>query len=92
MTIQEAVGSGIPRQVMFYDGDGMCPGIMFGDKIICACCGAVYEVDEVIEYAKADGVVAIRMFVYWVDISTEISDKSGVEELEGMIALEMEEN
>lgn len=92
MTVKEVVESGIPRQVMFYDGDGMCPGIMFGDKIICGCCGGVYEVDIVIEYAKADGVVPIRMFHYWVDISTEISGESGVEELEGMIALEMEEN
>lgn len=92
MTIKEVVESGIPRQVMFYDGDGMCSGIMLGDKIICGCCGAVYEVDEVIEYAKADGVVAIRMFVYWVDISTEISGESGVEDFKGMIDLEMEEN
>lgn len=92
MTIKEVVESGIPRQVMFYDGDGMCPGIMLGDKIICGCCGGVCEVDQIIEYAKADGVVAIRMFHFWVDISTEISGESGVEELEGMIALEMEEN
>ena len=45
---------------------------MLGDKIICACCGAIFDVDEVIESAKDDGVDAIKMFETWVDISDEI--------------------
>lgn len=73
MTIQEIVNSGKPVQVMFYDGEGMSSGIMFGDKIICGCCGGIFEVEDVYENAQIDGVeVAIRMFVNWVDVSDEI--------------------
>ena len=39
LTIKELVESKHPAQVMFYDGQNMCAGIMLGDKIICACCG-----------------------------------------------------
>lgn len=72
MTIKEVVNSARPVQVMFYDGEGMCSGIMWGDQIVCACCGAIFWVDEIIENAKTDGVDAIKMFETWVDISDEI--------------------
>ena len=72
MTIKEVVNSANPVQVMFYDGEGMCSGIMWGDQIVCACCGATFWVDEVVENAKADGIDAIKMFEAWVDISNEI--------------------
>jgi hypothetical protein len=47
-------------------------GIAYKDEIICACCGAVYDVDEVVSNAIEDGREAIRMFGTWVDISTEV--------------------
>ena len=72
MTIKEIVNSDKPVQVMFYDGEDMCAGIMVGDKIICACCGAIFDVDYVVSNAIEDGREAIRMFEYWVDISTEV--------------------
>ena len=72
VTVKEVVDSAHPVQVMFYDGECMCPGIMWGDQIVCACCGATFWVDEVIDNAKDDGVEAIRMFDIWVDISDEI--------------------
>lgn len=72
MTVKEVADSARPVQVMFYDGEGMCSGIMWGDQIICACCGATFWVDEVVENAKDDGVEAIKMFETWVDISDEI--------------------
>ena len=73
MTIQEIKDSNRAVQVMFYDGDGMCSGILFGDKIICGCCGGIFEVEDVYENAQIDGVkVAIRMFTSWVDVSDEI--------------------
>lgn len=73
MTIKEIKDYTAAVQVMFYDGEGMCSGIMFGDKIVCACCGAIFEAEEVYENAQNDGVeVAIRMFLGWVDISDEI--------------------
>jgi hypothetical protein len=83
MTIQEAVQSSVAMQVMFYDGDGMCAGILCGKHIICACCGGVFEVDEVIDNARADGKNAIEMFDTWVDVSDEIKGDG--------IALEIEE-
>lgn len=72
MTIKEIIDSGVAVQVMFYDGEGMCSGIMVGDKIVCARCGAVYDVDDVVSDAIEDGREAIRMFKTWVDISTEV--------------------
>ena len=72
MTIKEFVNSGSAAQVMFYDGEDMCSGIMVGDKIICACCGAIFDVDYVVSNAIEDGREAIRMFETWADISTEV--------------------
>ena len=72
MTIKEIVNSGNPVQVLFYDGEDMCAGIMVGDKIICACCGAIFDVDDVVSNAIEDGREANRMFDYWVDISDEV--------------------
>jgi Fe2+ or Zn2+ uptake regulation protein len=87
MTIQEAVQSSVAMQVMFYDGDGMCAGILHGKHIICACCGGVFEVDEVIDNARADGKNAIEMFGTWVDVSDEIKG-----DCENGIVLEIEED
>lgn len=89
MTIKEVVQAGRPVQVMFYDGDGMCSGIMFGDKIICGCCGAIFEVEDVIDNAKIDGVDAIKMFTYWADLSDEIKGDNDYL-LHGIVTLEME--
>lgn len=86
MTVKEIVNSARPVQVMFYDGEGMCSGIMWGNQIVCACCGATFWVDEVIENAKDDGVEAIRMFDTWVDISDEIKG----DEMEAMSATPLE--
>jgi hypothetical protein len=63
-----------PTQVMFYDTDGSgeynC-GIAWGDHIICGCCGGVFEISEVIEFAP-EGVQAIYAYDSWVDLSEEI--------------------
>lgn len=75
MTIKEIVDSNRPVQVVFYDGEHMCSGIMFGDKIICGCCGGVFEVDDVISYAREDGVIAIKMLNNWGDFSDEIREE-----------------
>ena len=90
MTIKEIVSSGNPAQVMFYDGEDMCAGIMIGDKIACACCGALFEVDEVISNAREDGKEAIRLFEYWVDLSTEV--EGDLDDYENQtVLLEMED-
>ena len=62
----------IPRQVMFWDGENHCAGIMIGKLLVCGCCGGTFNLDEVIETAREDGQVPVRVFDTWVDISDEI--------------------
>lgn len=90
MTIKEVVNTWNPVQVMFYDGEGMCSGIMLGSRIICACCGAIFDVDEVVGMARENGVEAIKMFTGWVDVSDEIKGDVS-DQLEYTVTLEMEE-
>ena len=90
MTIKEFVNSGSAAQVMFYDGEDMCSGIMVGDKIICACCGAIFDVDYVVSNAIEDGREAIRMFETWADISTEVEGDLDYYE-DHTVLLEMED-
>lgn len=90
MTIQEIKNSNRAVQVMFYDGEGMCSGILFDDKIICGCCGGIFEVEDVYENAQIDGVeVAIRMFTNWVDVSDEIKGDAS-EPFEGTVVVDKE--
>ena len=91
MTVRQIVNSGRPVQIMFYDGEDMSAGIMIGDKIACACCGGLFEVDEVISNAREDGREAIRLFEYWVDLSTEV--EGDLDDYENnTVLLEMEDN
>ena len=71
-TIKRLVEDKAPVQVMFYDGENMSAGILFGEQIICGCCGGVFDVYDVVTMAQDDGVDAIKIFEVWVDISDEI--------------------
>lgn len=72
-----------PRQVMFWDGENYCAGIMVGKILICGCCGGTFDLDEVLENAKEAGVVAVKAFETWVDICEEIEgDGSNAIDLE----------
>ena len=65
----------IPTQVVFYDHDGDCwkSGIAWGENIICACCGGVFEIDEICELATAAGIQEpIYSYNEWNDISDDI--------------------
>ena len=72
LTIKRLVEDKIPVQVMFYDGENMCAGILFGEHIICGCCGGVFDVYDVVTMAQDDSVDAIRLFDTWIDVSDEI--------------------
>ena len=64
-----------PTQVMFHDIDepgSWITGIAFGDTIICACCGGVYDIDEVCELSEGYVDQAIYPYNTWVDLSAEI--------------------
>ena len=65
-----------PRQVVFADpdnpGEWLC-GIAYLDDIICACCGGVFSIEDVVEMAREDGVKrAIYEYSDWNDIADEI--------------------
>ena len=66
-----------PKQVMFADPDnvgGWIVGIAYKDEIICACCGGVFNIDDVIEQATAHGVKqAIYPYEDWIDVAVEIT-------------------
>ena len=65
-----------PTQVVFADSTNAgawMNGIAYGDEIICACCGGIYSIEEVIEIARENGVKkAIYEYDSWVDLTEEI--------------------
>lgn len=69
---RDLVNNRIPCQVMFWDGKNYCAGIMIGKLLVCGCCGGTFNLDEVIDMAREDGQVPVRVFDIWVDISDEI--------------------
>ena len=67
----------VPTQVIFYDGGYdspiFCAGIAYKDEIICACCGGVMKISEVIADAEEDGIkTAIYDYVDWYDVREAI--------------------
>ena len=65
-----------PKQVMYFDShcEEWRVGIAYHDEIICACCGGIFEIDEIIANAKENGLKqAIYPYEYWVDITYEIT-------------------
>ena len=66
-----------PKQVRFFDSDNpgaWSTGIAYQDKIICCCCGGIFEIEEVIELAREAGVVnAIYSYCDWVNIVDAVS-------------------
>ena len=65
------------EQVMFADPDNpgeWIVGIAYKDEIICACCGGIFDIDDVIEQARVDGVKqAIYPYEDWIDIGYDIT-------------------
>ena len=63
-----------PTQVCFwdYDGNHWLAGIAWNQNIICSCCGGVFEIDEIYEYAPAGLVHPIIPFDTWIDLTNEI--------------------
>jgi hypothetical protein len=86
LTIKRLVEDKAPVQVMFYDGENMCAGILFGEQIICGCCGGVFDIDTILENAREDGCVPIKVFETWADIGEAIEG----DDAESAIPVEME--
>lgn len=65
-----------PKQVVFADPDNpgeWLAGIAYKDVIICGCCGGVFEIADVVDCAREDGINwAIHEYHEWIDITDEI--------------------
>lgn len=71
--IESMIETRVPRQVRFYDGENMCTGILCGEEVICACCGGIYDVRDILEEAP-EGIVPLSLFKNWVNFSEAICD------------------
>lgn len=80
-----------PTQVMFYEAESntWSWGIAYRDDIICACCGAVLHITEIIDdfidYAeenKAKLSKPIYEYNYWCDVTDYIYGDELPDELE----------
>lgn len=73
----------IPTQVMFwdYEEEEYCFGIAYEDIIICACCGSVFDINDLEENAP-EGKFAIYPYSNWVNLSSEIYGGQYPEEYE----------
>lgn len=71
-----------PRQVKFFcpDEEGEIKfenGIAYQDEIICACCGGIFKIDDVIADAGFEGIpeaTAIQEYGMWVNFSEYIGE------------------
>ena len=72
MTLKKSIESNIAYQVKFWDGENYCFGIMHGETVICSCCGGVFDIDTILENAREDDCIPIKVFETWVDIGEAI--------------------
>ena len=64
-----------PTQVVFGDPDNpghWCAGIAYKDEIICACCGGIFNIDEL--YELLEGYIDHPIYEYkeWINLTEEI--------------------
>ena len=60
-----------PTQVKFMAYDGTIhTGIAYKDEIICACCGGVYEIEDLLLHQPQ----TIKEWKYWVDFQHYIDE------------------
>lgn len=64
----------VPTQVAWFKENYYCAGIAYRDEIICACCGGVNSIEEIIGFAPS-GVTPIVVYDEWVNLYDEIIDE-----------------
>ena len=73
MDIEIIKNSSVAVQVKFWDGENWCAGFMVGRRLVCGCCGGIFDVDEILENGREEGCEnPIHVFKTWVDVSDEI--------------------
>jgi hypothetical protein len=62
-----------PKQVLFADEEGtwQC-GIAYEDYVICACCGGIFYIEDIIENAPSYVQYPIHEYETWVSLTDEI--------------------
>jgi hypothetical protein len=63
----------VPTQVAWFEDNHYNAGIAYEDYVICACCGGVTEIDEIVDFAPS-GVEPIVVYDEWVNLHEEIID------------------
>lgn len=63
----------VPTQVLFNEGDGWSAGIAFEDKVICACCGGVFPIEDLIDNLDEDIICPIYEYKDWISVTDEIA-------------------
>lgn len=73
MDIEIYKNSSFAVQVKFWDGENWCAGFMVGRRLVCGCCGGIFDVDEILDNGREESVEN-PIFIYntWVDVSDEI--------------------
>ena len=62
-----------PTQVFFYTSENEFEaGIAYHDEIICGCCGGIYSIEEVYEWANEDNLINPITELNWVNLTDEI--------------------
>ena len=80
MTIENIKNSGVAVQVKFWDGENWCAGFMVGRRLVCGCCGGIFDVDEILSEGREEGLEnPIVVLDTWVDVSNEIWGDDGEE-------------
>ena len=70
-----------PHQVLFLDPDAneYLAGIAYRNEVICACCGGVFEISELYEFAPA-GSEPIKVYGSWIEFGDSIGVSTDCEE------------
>ena len=69
----------IPKQVRFFDyqDNRWIGGIAYGDRIICGCCGSVFEISEIYDDVPESEILnPIIPFGEWMNIEDAICGDS----------------
>ena len=73
MNVEALKNCNVAVQAKFWDGENWCAGFMVGRRLVCGCCGGIFDVDEILRNGHEKGIEnPISVFDTWVDVSDEI--------------------
>ena len=81
----------IPTQVFFYETDKYIAGIAYHDEIICGCCGGIYSIEEIYEWADENKLTNPIVELSWVNLCDEIQGDLSPESIVPIFAISEDE-